>query len=165
MALGEQEKWAEDAAATIYELELPSFEEWRALAVSVIIEAADEEMRRLRAENEALRANCAEIMRRYKDVAIVNHSKSHSDQFDFVTCPAQTCREYREMEKDTPGQALLDRLKALERVRELPGKWRSSADGPVPTDRSIGYETCADELDEALAACQVIGQPLKRGQP
>ena len=118
-----------------------------------------------RQQRDLARANCAEIMRRYKDVAIVNHSKSHSDQFDFVTCPAQTCREYREMEKDTPGQALLDRLKALERVRELPGKWRSSADGPVPTDRSIGYETCADELDEALAACQVIGQPLKRGQP
>jgi len=35
-------------------------------------------------------------------------------------------------------------------VRKLPKKWRSEADGSLPSDREIGYEHCADELEKLV---------------
>jgi len=50
-----------------------------------------------------------------------------------------------------------------EAIAALVEKWREDAAGPIPTDRTIGIEACAQELADTLSA--LGGRPETGWQP
>ena len=99
----------------------------------------------LREENEALRADAAVMGRVAEYVMDHNDTLQNSPgHFSELTTLA------REAQRDKPGRALLDRLKALERMRE-------AAEDVTDSDGS-SLDLNLFALTEALAACEDGGR-------
>lgn len=72
----------------------------------------------------------------------------HSDGYNVSMC--DVCRDEALRLRDAVLKALSPAPLDLPALRRLVEAWRARADGPVPTDRAIGIEECADELAALL---------------